>query len=321
MFSFICSEPAHRIPNAIIPTFIARISTFTLEAMQSASLMRCRLFVEAGSLAEYGIYNTIITEESPYQPVTEYGKAKLAVKEAGTKLSEKLSIKYLLLLIFSTYGDCICSSADIIPYAVTHHDQIRPWSHTEWYCNRQYSAPTTYLFRGYNQTIPAWICAALLVSTQLFCFSPFPFIGFVLYVAIEHGITITQRLMKTRSVSRCISDEFHELFLHRQWMYCCVGCIFAYMTASFMGCTGRDIEIFFFHRFSIFRYLIFCLTEFAIPCLLMLKYRYKVREVSVIICMLATLPFFQIISFDDYVMRVSIIPLLMMCVIFFSFIM
>lgn len=46
----------------------------------------------------------------------------------------------------------------------------------------------------------------------------------------------------------------------------------------------------------------------------MLKYRYKEREVSVIICMLATLPFFQIISFDDYVMRVSIIPLLMMYV-------
>lgn len=93
MFSFIWSEPAHRIPNAIIPTFIARISTFTLEAMQSASLMRCRLFVEAGSLAEYGIYNTIITEESPCQPVSEYSKAKLAVKEAGTKLSETVEYK------------------------------------------------------------------------------------------------------------------------------------------------------------------------------------------------------------------------------------
>lgn len=78
---------------------------YTLEAMQSASLMGCRLFVEAGSQAEYGIYNTIITEESPCHPVTEYGKAKLAVKEAGFKLSEQLGIKYLHLRIFSTYGE------------------------------------------------------------------------------------------------------------------------------------------------------------------------------------------------------------------------
>lgn len=242
-----------------------------------------------------------------------------------TTLHPKRALALLLFL-------CICSGADIIPYAVTHLDSIRPWSHMEWYCSWQYSSPTTCLFWVYNQTIPAWICAALLLCTQLklaqkvfissllFCFSPFPFIGFVLYVAIEHCVIIAQRMIKTRSVSQCISDELHELFLHRQWLYCCVGCIFAYMTASFMGCTGRNIEVFFLHRFSLFRYLIFCLAEFAIPCLLMLKYRYKVREVSVIIGILATLPFFQIISFGDYVMRVSIIPLLMMYVFFFSFI-
>lgn len=78
---------------------------YTLEAMQSAKQMGCRLFVEAGSQAEYGICNTIITEESPCHPVTEYGKAKLAVKEAGFELSEKLGIKYLHLRIFSIYGE------------------------------------------------------------------------------------------------------------------------------------------------------------------------------------------------------------------------
>lgn len=78
---------------------------YTLDAIYAAKQMGCQLFTESGSQAEYGIHHQLISEESPCEPVTEYGKAKLAVKEAGFDLSETLGIKYLHLRIFSTYGE------------------------------------------------------------------------------------------------------------------------------------------------------------------------------------------------------------------------
>ena len=74
-------------------------------AVRVAHQMGCRLFVEAGSQAEYGVVNGIITENTPCHPFSEYGKAKLAVKDAGFKLSAELGIKYLHLRIFSVFGE------------------------------------------------------------------------------------------------------------------------------------------------------------------------------------------------------------------------
>lgn len=234
----------------------------------------------------------------------------------------------LLVLLFLI----ICSGLDVIPYAATHLADFRPWCHLEVYCPWQYSSPTTCLFWVYNQAIPAWICVALLLSTPLslaqkvfvssllFCLSPFPFIGFVLYVAIEHCVVVVQQIHRAHAFKQCLVAEIEALFNNRQWIYCCVGCVFAYIASSFMGCTGRELESFFFYRFDTLWYVVFCIVEFALPCSLMLRYGYKVREVSVILCILAVIPFFQIISFKDYVMRVSMVPLMLMYVYFFSFI-
>lgn len=76
----------------------------TKEAIKAASRIGCKLFVAIGSQAEYGVHNGVITEQTTCNPVTEYGKAKLAVKEAGFQLSEKLSIKYMHLRVFSVFG-------------------------------------------------------------------------------------------------------------------------------------------------------------------------------------------------------------------------
>lgn len=76
----------------------------TKTAIEVAKKMGCKLFVESGSQAEYGVFEGIIDESTPCMPFTEYGKAKLAVKEAGFSLSEELDIKYLHLRIFSTFG-------------------------------------------------------------------------------------------------------------------------------------------------------------------------------------------------------------------------
>ncbi len=77
----------------------------TLAAIFSAKRMGCKVFVESGSQAEYGICSSIITEETPCKPFSAYGKAKLEVKNRGFSLAEELGIKYVHLRIFSVFGE------------------------------------------------------------------------------------------------------------------------------------------------------------------------------------------------------------------------
>jgi len=77
----------------------------TLAAIRSAAALGCKLFVETGSQAEYGIVNEKISEDRPCAPVTGYGKAKLQVREEGAALCAQLGMKYLHLRIFSLFGE------------------------------------------------------------------------------------------------------------------------------------------------------------------------------------------------------------------------
>lgn len=78
---------------------------YIIEAFKAAQKMGCKLFVEPGTQAEYGTVTDLITEETPCQPFSEYGKAKVAIKEACFNLAEELGIKYIHLRIFSVYGE------------------------------------------------------------------------------------------------------------------------------------------------------------------------------------------------------------------------
>lgn len=77
----------------------------TIAAMFGADKMGCRLFVEAGSQAEYGTVLTPISEATPCNPFSAYGKAKLEVCRRLSELSAELGIKYLHLRIFSLFGE------------------------------------------------------------------------------------------------------------------------------------------------------------------------------------------------------------------------
>jgi UDP-glucose 4-epimerase len=78
---------------------------YAKEAIRVAALKGCKLFVEAGSQAEYGMVNSLISEDTPCNPEVEYGKAKLRVLNEGSVLCESLGLKYLHLRIFSTFGE------------------------------------------------------------------------------------------------------------------------------------------------------------------------------------------------------------------------
>ena len=78
---------------------------YTVAAMFAADKMGCKVFVEAGSQAEYGTVLDKISEATPCHPFSEYGKAKLEVKNRLFELSEQLGMKYMHLRIFSLFGE------------------------------------------------------------------------------------------------------------------------------------------------------------------------------------------------------------------------
>ena len=78
---------------------------YIIKAFKAAKKIGCKLFVEPGTQAEYGTVTDLITEETPCQPFSEYGKAKVAIKEACFKLCEETGMKYMHLRIFSVYGE------------------------------------------------------------------------------------------------------------------------------------------------------------------------------------------------------------------------
>ena len=74
-------------------------------SMRVARRLGCRLFVEAGSQAEYGSQSVLTDENAVCVPASAYGKAKLAVCRRGFELAEELGMKYLHLRIFSLFGE------------------------------------------------------------------------------------------------------------------------------------------------------------------------------------------------------------------------
>lgn len=77
----------------------------SLEAIKSAHKMGCKLFVFAGSQAEYGHVDGILSEETPCNPQSQYGIAKLKFGEKASKLCKELGIKFIHLRICSIFGE------------------------------------------------------------------------------------------------------------------------------------------------------------------------------------------------------------------------
>lgn len=77
----------------------------SLKCVKLAKQMGCHLYVDAGSQAEYGIVPGILTENTPCNPVTAYGKGKLKMYKETCVLTEQLGLKYIHLRILSVYGE------------------------------------------------------------------------------------------------------------------------------------------------------------------------------------------------------------------------
>lgn len=77
----------------------------SLDALKTAIECGCKTFVGAGSQAEYGPTQSEISESSPLNPVSEYGKSKLRMFTEGSALAESKGIRFIWARIFSVYGE------------------------------------------------------------------------------------------------------------------------------------------------------------------------------------------------------------------------
>ena len=75
-----------------------------LNAVRAAKLLGCKRFLFTGSQAEYGVHDSLMTEETACSPTSPYGRAKLSVCRLAGGLCEELSMDYGHIRIFSTYG-------------------------------------------------------------------------------------------------------------------------------------------------------------------------------------------------------------------------
>lgn len=76
----------------------------TLGACRAAAALGCRVFVGAGSQAEYGRVNAPLTPETPCFPENGYGMAKLCAGQMSRLECEKLGLDHIWPRVLSVYG-------------------------------------------------------------------------------------------------------------------------------------------------------------------------------------------------------------------------
>ena len=77
---------------------------YTLDAVRLAKRMGCKVFIGAGSQAEYGPVQCPLTEDTPVHPESGYGIAKYTAGRLSALLCTQLGIRHNWLRILSVYG-------------------------------------------------------------------------------------------------------------------------------------------------------------------------------------------------------------------------
>ena len=77
---------------------------YTLDAVDLAYRMGCKVFVGAGSQAEFGRVEEKISDKTPVNPENGYGMAKLCAGQMSRRMCEKLEMKHIWPRILSVYG-------------------------------------------------------------------------------------------------------------------------------------------------------------------------------------------------------------------------
>lgn len=77
---------------------------YTLDAVKLAEYLGCKVFIGAGSQAEYGCVDGVLKPSTPTFPETGYGIAKLCAGQMSRILCNQKFIKHIWVRILSVYG-------------------------------------------------------------------------------------------------------------------------------------------------------------------------------------------------------------------------
>ena len=77
---------------------------YTLDAVELAARLGCHTFIGAGSQAEYGRVEGVITPDTPAYPENGYGMAKLCAGQMSRDFAARLGMKHIWTRILSVYG-------------------------------------------------------------------------------------------------------------------------------------------------------------------------------------------------------------------------
>jgi len=73
-------------------------------SIEAALRLNCKKIILAGSQAEYGPYDTMITELTESKPNTQYGKWKLSLYNMATNICKEKAVSLKEARLFSIYG-------------------------------------------------------------------------------------------------------------------------------------------------------------------------------------------------------------------------
>lgn len=77
----------------------------SIKAAEAAARLGCRVFLGAGSQAEYGRKNAPVSPETPAFPENGYGMAKLCAGQMTREICRRNGVKHIWCRIFSVYGE------------------------------------------------------------------------------------------------------------------------------------------------------------------------------------------------------------------------
>lgn len=77
---------------------------YALDSVNAAEKCGCKVFIGAGSQAEYGCKNEPLRPDTECNPVSGYGMAKLCAGQMTRSLCEQKGIRHIWTRIVSTYG-------------------------------------------------------------------------------------------------------------------------------------------------------------------------------------------------------------------------
>jgi len=211
------------------------------------------------------------------------------------------AVKSILLLIFFSGLDALGT----LFFAGEYPTLLPPITHLEiWAGNLQYSSFTSQLFWVFNQAIPAWLCILLIadedspITNKIFAYSfcfffaPLASIGLLPYLALQF-------LRQT---------DFKSLFKNlRLDILAAAVIVFLLSVLYFASNTAAQQRG--FHSLPIAEFLPFFLLEGGVIWLVLAPLKWRDPRWAVTGLLLFFIPFIQLGSGRDFVMRASIAPL------------